>query len=477
MIKEFLVACALLLFFSGCVRQNVEITLKADGSGTLVLEKVLSSMESAMMTVAEVSAGNTHDLYEITESEKKGPLVATLKKSIPTKDNAEDRLHAEYRFSELGRAIPSISKELVMCPRFAYRGGRFIVFLDREKQDFDGQKIEEDDVKKMFYHLSVTFPEKPESPNGNIKGKRVSWKFSGEELLKLMKLDVGTRILEASIPASALTTEIKPLLVKKKERLAHSSKNKKSALEEFSSQIKIWEKEKSNKVDYNSKLSLLFPLGDRKIPFPYDQLKIEKVIFDGKTIDGVKLVSPESGVFSGKDRWGRVSDGFPVALTFNQFDPWVKRLDSVEVSMNVKTALSQKKRSFTVTEKDAPYWFENDSLAKTALLKVELGSSRATWPSPSLELLTSLVPEKVISFFLDTDYGLRYETERLNWEEPDADDLANLTESEEGLTKMKKVTLFYPNIPSGPFRLVCIIPEGEGSKKITLELEGINVSH
>ncbi len=473
---ERLILLLVMLSLGGCIRQKIEITLRPDGSGDMIIEKVLGDMEGAMMSVAEMSSGGNVNTGQIPEEEKKGPLITTARTIMATEDASETRIRSEYHFADLGQAIPVLSQEIILCPRFTYRDDRFMVFIDREKQEFDGQKTEDEEAKKMFYHLSVTFPVTPHSPKGKIEGHRVSWQFSGEDLQKMLKLEVGTRILEAWVPAKSFQTKITPTVMTKKEHFK-KGKKKDPVLQEFSTDIKIWEAEK-NQVDFNTQLSLLFPVKDLKIPFPYTQLKVEELILDGKSIKGVELVGESSGVFSGKDRWGRASNGFPMDFRFNQFDPWVKKLDRIDVSMETTTALSQKVLELKVTEKKFPIWLRNDEQCRVALQNIQMGSSRAMWPEPSIEILTTLIPEKIIDIQLDTDFGIRYEAEGKEWEdlEPDSPAIEKL-----GLAKFKeegfkKLTLSYPNIPSGPFHLRFLISEGEGSKTIHLTLEDLDVS-
>ncbi len=422
-------------------------------------------------------------------SEAAPKSLAYLTKSQKLYDSKDDPggkiEETTYIFKELGKALPELENEVIMGPRYMLRDDRFIIFLNREKQEYDGMSSSEDQDEE-FYHLTVELPAVPVSETGKVEGSTVSWRFTGEQLKKLRSASVGTPILEASIPASAINADLKPRLVsEKKDNVFGRQRKDKSPLESFRATLPVLDRIGWKPDDKNADLDVLMPLGKVVIPFPYENLSLARLVVDGKSITA-KLNSNPSGVFNGKGPWGNPAAGLPVKLKFSLSDPWVKNIDLVEVRLNISAPKKTRELSVRIESLDKPLpvlTSDQDKSLKVAIADIKLGSSTATLPGPSIDVLSSIEPSTFLTVYLDTPYGLRYPPVGLQWEKETIDDLYDKDAKAAATKAFGKNASFYSGdlsyktIPNPPFTLVFVIITEKSMVPHTLKLEDISISH
>jgi hypothetical protein len=324
------------------------------------------------------------------------------------------------------------------------------------------------------------------SETGKVEGSTVSWRFTGEQLKKLRNAPIGTPILEASIPASAIKVDLKPLLVPEKKDDGFGGREEdKSPLESFQATIPVLDKIGWKHDDKNADLNVLMPLGKVAIPFSYEKLSLARLVVDGKAITA-NLNSNPSGVFDGKDPWGNPATGLPMKLKFSLSDPWVKNIDLVEVQLNIAAPKKTQELPVRIEFLDKPLHIltnDQDESLRVAIIDIELGSSTATFPGPSIDVLSNIEPSTLLTVYLDTPYGLRYPPVGLQWEKETIDDLYDKDAKEAAKKAFGKNASFYSGnlsyktIPNPPFALVFVIITEKSMVPHTLKLENINVSH
>ncbi|MHC4307873.1 MAG: hypothetical protein ACYSR7_04540 [Planctomycetota bacterium] len=217
----------LLVYLTGCIQQDLRIVLRPDGSGEYHIKKVTSQIESAL--IANIPA----ELREKALSEQKGiedEYPGGLKRvsysiSQTPDDPAKYVESSVYTFSELGKALPDLENVIAMGPRYAYRDNRFVIFFNREKEEFDGMKLGET-IKDAWLNLTIELPVEPSSSNGQVQGNTVSWKFDADDMKKYQEMAMGENLIEASIQSSAINVDLKPRLVvdKKKKNIIKDEK-------------------------------------------------------------------------------------------------------------------------------------------------------------------------------------------------------------------------------------------------------------
>ncbi len=476
------IATLLLIFLTGCIQQDLRIVLRPDGSGEYHIKKVTSQIESALL------ANIPSELREETMSDQKGvekEYPGGLKRvsySITQSpdDPAKYIESSVYTFPELGKALPDLENVIKVGPRYAYRDNRFVIFFNREKEEFDGMQAGET-IKEAYLNLTIELPVEPVSSNGQVQGKTVSWKFDAEDIKRYQEMKMGENLIEASIPSSAIQIDLKPRLVVAKEKEAFSQDGKFEPLIFFNARFPLIGGDENGQV--KASLHVNFPLDTLHLPITYRDLKVESLVVKGEEREA-DIVSKVAGLFDGKNQWGQETGGFPVQLEFPVTDPWLKEIEKLQMTMEVNTA-SEKSNTFYDVPSKSPSLLvpreSNHMPDKVAILKVEFGSPSAMWPLPGITLITTMVPEKINGFYLDTDYGLRYKANSVQssrkksgdfWDEKIRSFLVSVFKEEE----FYEYELGFTKMPHSPFQLMIEIAGKEDFKTGTLLLEHIDVS-
>ncbi|MFQ5486658.1 MAG: hypothetical protein ACE5DO_15190, partial [Desulfobacterales bacterium] len=396
-------------------------------------------------------------------------------------DPAEYIESTVYTFPELGKALPDLENVIEMGPRFAYRDNRFVIFFNREKEDFDGMKLGET-VKDAYLNLTIELPAEPSSLNGQVKGKTVSWSFDADDMKKYQEMSMGENLIEASIPSSAIKVDLKPRLVVAKERKTLTKDEKFEPLGLFSARFPITGAMADEQV--KASLNVNFPVDTFSLPVTYKDLTVTSLIVEGKET-GSEIKSKTEGVFEGKNQWGQETDGFPVQLEFPVTNPWVREIEKLQLTMQVNTAKEKSTTFYHVTPSGTPSNIlpeaHNQILEKVTILKIELGSPSAMWPLPGITLVTTTEPANISAFYIDTDYGLRYkansvQSSRKNsehyWDNKTKSFLTDVFKEEE----FYEYALGFAKIPVSPFTIVIETAGKQDFQNKTLLLEHIDVS-
>ena len=475
----------ILLFLSGCIQQDLRIVLNSDGSGEYHIRKVMSQMEGVMIAnipqkMREKALAEQQKLQE----EYPGGLKRTSYDLSVSKDNPAQYIETTvYSFINLGEAIPSLENLIQMGPRYAYRGNQFVIFRNREKEEWDG--VSNNNQKdESYFNLTIELPVEPIASNGAIEGKKVVWKFDTEALKQYQKMPIGESFIEVSIPATAIQANLSPRLFHKKEKKISSQKEEVfQPLEWFNASFPIIS-DKDTTEEVKASLQVVFPVENMSLPVSYKDLKVQSLVVDGKEVEA-KVTSESMGVFNGKDQWGRASRGFPVQLEFPINNPWVKTIDKIEVEMKVNAVAEKQQSTFVIKKKSFPRVViakeTKNVFNQLAISKVEFGSSSAMWPAAGIIFLSTIKPTDINAIFLDTEYGLRYKAEGVTGK------LKKVTEFWDASIKqfikenfsqeaIYEYTVGFDKIPNPPFNLVIDVITQSNFQPQTFTLENIDVS-
>ncbi len=473
----------LLVYLTGCIQQDIRIVLRSDGSGEYHISKVTSLIESAL--IANVPA----ELREKALSEQKGveeEYPGGLKRisyslSQSPDDPAKYVESSVYTFPELGRALSDLENVIEVGPRYAYRDGRFVVFFNREKEEFDGMKLGET-VKDAYLNLTIELPTEPSSSNGQVQGRTVSWKFNADDMKKYQEMAMGENLIEASIPSSTIKVDLKHRLVVAKERKTLIKDGKFEPLGFFNARFPIIGAMAYEHV--KASLNVNFPVETFSLPVTYKDLMVTSLIVEGKETEA-DIKSKMEGVFEGRNQWGQETEGFPVQLEFPVTNPWVREIEKLQITMQVNTATEKSKTFYHVIPFVSPSTILPEEpkqiLDTIAIIKIELGSPSAMWPLPAITLLTKTEPSNISAFYIDTDYGLRYKANSVQssrkkrgdyWDNKIKSFLADVFKEEE----FYEYKLGFAKMPNSPFTLVIETAGKQEFKTKTLLLEHIDVS-
>jgi len=473
------------IFLSGCIHQDVRIVLRADGSGEYHIKKATTQIESAI--IANVPS----ELRDMALAEQKGieeKYPGGLKKIsysvLPNPDDPSQYVELSvYSFPHLGEVLPVLENIIDMGPRYAYRDGKFVIFLDREKQEFDGMQADEM-MKNAYLNLTIELPATPISSNGEAQGNVVSWKFNADDLKKFQKMKMGENLFKVSIPASAIKVDLTPRLVVEKEKKTLSEDQKKDfePLNYFEARFPII----GDKAESPAKASLnvQFPVNDFQLPLVYKDLQITSFVVKGKEV-ATELKSKTEGVFNGNDPWGRKTDGFLIQLEFPFTDPWISKIDKLRLEMKVDTVKDSKKILYPIEPQQSSVLIfpdpPNSSLDKVVLREIPLGSALSMYPMPSITLLTKIKPNNIAAFYIETDYGLKYKANSVESSLKQSDDywdqeFKKFSKDIFMEEKFYEYKVGFENLPNAPFNLILETVMTQNFETKILVLEDIDVS-
>lgn len=454
------------LLLAGCIEQEVKIKLNADGSGSLVLTRYLSDMESGAMLMGEEEPPSFDALTVVRQSVH--DAAGQSMRKIQT---------AEYTFSHLGEALPELESLVPMMPRFCIQENVLNVSVSHEMNPNHGFSSE--DQTNAFYHLEIEFPVPPKSETGLVEGNRVVWKADYAQLKAFQKSKIGTGLFECSIPAASIRLNLKPRLVKTENAVLKKLKEQKKVklISALDLQIPIisaghrWKKE-----DSNATLDLYLPVDPGRLPLCYEGLTLGRLTIDGQTV-APELVSESAGVFSGTDAYGKEAPGIPIKFKFGWNAPLLHKIDVVNISMQAAVPTKTSLHSLEVDAgavTNSILNFPGSSGKRIAALKLDHSFSQTA----KLKLVTNLNPTDVSMVYLDTTYGLRYPAKGINWKCG-----KNIYGKDRSLgeavfgkdCEFSILELHYPHIPTTSFRLVFSRIEVLEMKELILLEENIDV--
>jgi len=467
----------LLLAFAApaCIRQELTITLREDGSGEYRLRKAVGGQEgmAAMLMPGGAKPPKADDAMP------EGPVRRTY--HITVKEDDEEFEEITYAFDDLGEALPILENRIDGGPRFRYENDRFVIFLNREKQKFDGQ--DDSDMAKSYYNLTINLPAAPKSKTGTVKGKQIAWKFSAKDIATYKEAEIGRKMLEAGIPAAAIRTDIRPRLVSEDDsQVASVGLKADSPLSHFSASIPILGESRRAEKE-NAQLVFFMPTEGLKLPVSYSGLEIAALVIDGKKTP-VTLGTNTNGIFSKKDQWGRQTPGVPLEIEFELANPWVRKIDLLEARMQVATPTKTKEHSLAITALEPPLpilTIEGKEGGIVGISKIELGSSTASYPAPGIILLSTVKPSEILTCYLDTNYGLRYQTIGMGWTKTTLDGYFHEVSEElakifAGAKELHECRLSFRTVPNPPFSLVVVTITEKVMAPHVMRLEEIDVS-
>ena len=183
-------------------------------------------------------------------------------------------------------------------------------------------------------------------------------------------MEIGQNVIKASIPADAIKTEIKPRLVIESEK--DNDKTYKP-IYSFSAYIPVVGEKYSNSGDAN--LSVFFDVEKIDVPFSYKNLKINKMLIDGKAVNP-EIISDISGVFDGNNDVSDKLKGFPLSIEFPADNPWIKNIDILQATLNIGKVLKSKETTYPVNIDTSPTLLSNETAPyKIALTKINLSGN------------------------------------------------------------------------------------------------------
>ena len=473
--KKISLYLTLLLFLSSCLQQEIKIILNSDGSGEYHIKKEMGKELSTIvgMFPDELKKGSQKNKDKIEELP--GGVKIVVDKTYTHPEDVTRIIEEQiYTFSNLGEALPVLEDLVEMGPRYKYENGKFIVFRNREVDEWT-QFSDDDRMKNAYFKLTIELPQKPESKNGIVKGNTVSWSFDAEFLKKYKKMEIGQNIIEATIAETGIKTDIRPRLVVESDKKEDTEYK---PLHSFSSYIPIIGKKYSNSGD--ATLAVFFDVENIEIPFSYKNLKIKKMLIDGKQIIP-EIRSADSGVFDGNNDVSDKLKGFPMSLKFPANNPWIKNVDILQATLNIGKVLKSKEITYPINIDTTPTLLSNaTSSYKIGLTDLNLKSSLLA--SPSIEFVSNYEPNMLKSFYIDTDYGLRYKntiyrqkklSDKKFYNKAKTDFINNHFPKNDGYF----YEIGFTKIPKPPFKLVIEIIEKQSYKPVTLTLENISVSN
>ena len=471
---RILLGVLLCTVFTGCIRQEIVITIHPDGSGKYKICKFPGEFEEIMMATIDAESMldiSDEDMSKEIASRSDGPVRCIEYDIIK---NYQGRGKAEittYAFDDLGEAIVVLENIVEMRPRFKYQDGKFFVFVNREKSQYDGM-TSSGPQEQFYYKLTVNLPAKPSCDgNGAVNGNSVTWEFGNEEMKVYRDSKIGDQFLWASVDADAVKVDLSPRLFVKKVKRSMREKEV-SYIDDFYCDIEIFKE--SDKL--NSRFYGYVPIGELSVPFSYDDLKISSFIIDGvkKT---TRLVSAEAGVFTGD------APGLPVRLKFTETNPWINSIDLLEVQIQMAKPIKTGTHSIKISDINKPVpvaRFEGESPGVIAVLDIKMGSSTASYPVPSIDVVLDIDPVNIMGCYLDTNYGLRYKSMVQEWRTVDLGNsldkkMKALKDNFAAGKETWKSNLVFRNVPADPFTLVFEIITEKSTGIETLKLEDVYV--
>lgn len=447
---------------TGCIEQEVNIKLNADGSGRIEVLRNLSEMESGVLLLGE---------EEPVEFE-------TLTRERTYLDSTSGSLrkveHSIYSFDDLAAALPELENEIAMMPRFSVRDDQLVVFLCHEMNPYHG--FSSRDETNSFYRLSIEFPAAPESDEGTVAGNRFEWSADHAELTEFQKSDIGTRFFECTVPAAAVNLELRPRLVEYKEtsKKLQGMESEPKLISSMSIGIPILQSNPTDREGKNATLDLFIPVDLSALPLSYENLVVEEMVIDGQPVNA-ELESNPSGVFFGMDQWGRPAPGLPIKLRFGWNSNVLKTIDRIQVAVDAALPTRESNHLLEVESSNPTndvLHFEGHPGKQLAILEIkhEYGQTAV------LTVATNLEASELSMVYLDTLYGLRYPAKGMQWK-TGRQVYGTLKEQAEALfgEDYSVVNIYFPHIPVTSFRLECsLIEEKTLTKRILLE-EDIHV--
>jgi len=473
----------LTIFFAGCIQEDIRIVLRADGSGEYHIKKVTSQIESAVLAniPAEERDKELAKQQEVPK-EYAGGLKLISANITPSPDDPSKFITTSvYSFSNLGEALPDLENLIEMGPRYAYRNDRFVIFRDREKEKWDG--IGTDEMNNAFLNLTIELPAEPLSSNGKVTEKTVKWKFNADDLKKYQQMPIGDNLIEASIPASAIKVDLTPRLVEEQRKSTEKEEADFESLDFFTARFPVIGEAATNQP-VHATLQVVFPTNGLDLPVSYKDLQIASLIIGGKEVKA-ELKTEPMGVFDGKDQWGRATRGFPVSLEFPVSDPWMNKIDALQIQMNVNAVEKSQQSVFDVSSDLFPGFIlpkePNMRLDKVVISRIETGSSSAIMPNQSITLLTTTEPSAIRALYLDTDYGLRYKASGIKSTLKDKNDFWDESVKKFVIDFFKEEKVYeyeigFVKIPKPPFKLIIETIDKADFQPKMLTLEDIDVS-
>lgn len=473
--KKISLYLTLLLFLSSCLQQEIKIVLNSDGSGEYHIKKEMGTELSNIVGMfPEQLRKDAQNKKSKVEQLPGGVILKVDKAYKDPNDPAKFIEEQVYTFTNLGEALPVLENLVEMGPRYKYENGKFIVFRNREVDQWT-QFSDDDRMKDAYFNLTIELPQKPESKNGVVNGNTVSWKFDSDFLKKYKKMEIGQNIIEATIAETSIKTDIRPRLVVESDKKEDTEYK---PLHSFSSYIPIVGKKYSNSGD--ATLAVFFDVDDIDIPFSYKDLKIIKMLIDGKQISP-EMKSDDSGFFDGNNNWSDKLKGFPLVLKFPAVNPWIKNIDILEATLNIGKVLKSKETKYPINDDKFPSLLSTD-LSKNIFALTELKFNSGFLGSPTIELISNYEPNMLKSFFIDTDYGLRYKNHILRQDAYEENKIYNKDKIQfikntftDQNTYVYKIG--FSKIPKPPFTFVIELIEKQSYKPVTLTLENISVSN
>jgi len=469
-LKQAILGLSLMLGLCGCIKQDVEIKIEADGSGTIVCKTNINDIHS-VLSYAKKSDGEKATFKHLALDEKT-EIIDGKKWRIST-----------YSFKKLGKALPELEHEIPMMPRFSERNDKFVMFLSRERGEHEGFKIDNKEIEDCFYNLAVTFPTSPTSKTGTISGNTVRWSFDNANIKEIKEKNIGELILKAEVALSAIKADIQPHLVGEPVRTSRSgskmSKLKDTRLEEYSATIPIH----GDNFNYkpNAKVTLNYPINSITVPFAYKELSVKSLIIDKNEYSATIKGKPD-GVFTGKDQWGRKTEGLPVTFSFQSNNPWPNVINTAAISVKVEEATKTSLKEVLVTEKSLKQLQVIDNSMNISVASVELGSNKAAYPEAAITFATNLTQTDVLAVYLDTDYGLRYKTATRKWDKKKIENIYdNATKAAASFFKENGNDVFIGQLttlkmPPPPFKLIFELIEKKEVVEKIITMETINVT-
>lgn len=454
----------LALLLAGCIEQDLKITLQADGSGTVVLERHLTEIESGILQVAEPEPDEFKTMVlKRTYRDSETSPSQKIEKSV-------------YTFENLAESLPELEGVVAMMPRFMVKGNRLVVFLRHEMNPYQGMGAQNE--TNAFYNLEIEFPVPPESDTGEVADNRVAWKADAARLKELKATDIGTPFFECSIPATAIKLDLRPRQVVPKDPSKNFFQSDKptNLISSLRVQVPILGEHQFRRRDRNGSLIVHLPVNPARLPLSYKNLRVEELVMDGMEAAPF-LDSMPSGVFYGKDELGQEVSGLPVTLQFGWNSHTLETIDRIRVSMD----------AVVPAELSHPALFVDASHPTNSILRIPnhagkliavMGIEHAHWQSAQLTLASNLNPSKINQVFLDTEYGLRYPADGIRWREIDRASPPDKKQAKALFGEEEPVfvgTIFYPHIPTTSFTLVFSIVEKSAMKQLVLQEENIHV--
>jgi len=473
--KKISLYLTLLLFLSSCLQQEIKIVLNSDGSGEYHIKKEMGTELSNIVGMFPEQLRKDAQNKKSKVGQLPGGVILKVDKAYKDPNDPAKFIEEQvYTFTNLGEALPVLENLVEMGPRYKYENGKFIVFRNREVDEWT-QFSDDDRMKDAYFNLTIELPQKPESKNGVVNGNTVSWKFDSDFLKKYKKMEIGQNIIEATIAETSIKTDIRPRLVVESDKKEDTEYK---PLHSFSSYIPIVGKKYSNSGD--ATLAVFFDVDDIDIPFSYKDLKIIKMLIDGKQISP-ELKSDDSGFFDGNNNWSDKLKGFPLVLKFPAVNPWIKNIDILEATLNIGKVLKSKETKYPINDDKFPSLLSTD-LSKNIFALTELKFNSGFLGSPTIELISNYEPNMLKSFYIDTDYGLRYKNtiyrqkrllEKKFYNKAKTDFINNHFPDKDAYF----YEIGFTKIPKPPFNLVIEIIEKQSYKPVTLTLENISVSN